>query len=107
MRWRGPNENAQPTFGDDESVDRSVDENAKGANVGDPVTATDGDGDPLLYTLSGDGSDAFKVNNSGQITTAKELDFEAQAELHHHGDGDRPVRGQRLHRGEHHRNRRR
>ena len=74
-----PDENAQPTFGDDESVDRSVEENANKANVGEPVTATDGDNDALIYTLSGDGSDAFSVNNSGQITTAEELDFETQS----------------------------
>ena len=61
-----PNENSAPTFGDDESVDRSVAENAKGENVGDPVTANDGDElpDALLYTLSGDGSDAFKVDRT-------------------------------------------
>ena len=69
-----PNENDLPDFGDDESVDRSVDENLKGASVGDPVTAVDDD--PLQYTLSGDGSDDFKVDNSGQITTAKKLDYE-------------------------------
>ena len=38
-----PNENDLPSFGDDESVDRSVDENVKGASVGDPVTAVDDD----------------------------------------------------------------
>ena len=74
-----PDENAQPTFGDDESVDRSVEENDNKANVGEPVTATDSDNHALLYTLSGDGSDAFSVNDSGQITTAKALDFETQS----------------------------
>ena len=74
-----PNENSQPTFGDDESVSRSVAENAKDASVGDPVTAIDGDSNPLLYTLSGDGSDDFKVDGSGQITTAKALDFETRS----------------------------
>ena len=73
-----PNQNALPSF-DDESVDRSVEENDKGANVGEPVTATDEDTDLLLYTLSGDGSDAFEVNNDGQITTAEGLDFEARS----------------------------
>ena len=80
-----PNENDLPSFGDDESVSRSVDENVKGASVGDPVTAVDDN--PLLYTLSGDGSDAFSVDTSGQITTAKTLDYETTVELHHHGDG--------------------
>ena len=69
-----PNENDLPSFGDDESVDRSVAENAKGASVGDPVTAVDDD--VLQYTID---NDAFKVDNSGQITTAKELDYETQS----------------------------
>ena len=74
-----PDENARPSFGDDESVSRDVDENAKGASVGEAVTATDADSDPLMYSLSGDGSDAFSVDNSGQITTAMELDYEGRS----------------------------
>ena len=77
LRTVRPNENDLPSFGDDESVSRSVDENVKGASVGDPVTAVDDN--PLLYTLSGDGSDAFSVDTSGQITTAKTLDYEARS----------------------------
>ena len=72
-----PNENDLPDFGDDESVSRSVAENAKGASVGDPVTAIDDN--PLIYTLSGDGSDDFEVDNSGQITTAEKLDYEGRS----------------------------
>ena len=72
-----PNENDLPDFGDDESVDRSVAENVKGASVGDPVTAIDDD--PLQFTLSGDGSDDFEVDNSGQITTAEKLDYETRS----------------------------
>ena len=72
-----PNANDQPSFLDDDPASRSVDENAKGASVGDPVTATDEQ--PLLYTLSGDGSDAFKVDGSGQISTAEKLDYETQS----------------------------
>ena len=72
-----PNANDLPSFLDDDPTSRSVDENAKGASVGDPVTATDEQ--PLLYTLSGDGSDAFKVDGSGQISTAEKLDHETQS----------------------------
>ena len=72
-----PNANDQPSFLDDDPASRSVDENAKGASVGDPVTATDEQ--PLLYTLSGDGSDAFKVDGSGQISTAEKLDYETRS----------------------------
>ena len=67
-----PNANSQPSFGSDESVSRSVAENAKGVLVGDPVTATDKDSaDQLMYALSGDGSDNFSVSNDGQITTKR------------------------------------
>ena len=52
-------------------------ENVKGASVGDPVTSVDDN--PLIYTLSGDGSDDFNVDNSGQITTAKTLDYETRS----------------------------
>ena len=70
--------NAAPSFLDEDPAARSVAENVKGASVGNPVTATDTDNDNLLYKLSGDGSDAFKVDKSGQITTAEKLDYETQ-----------------------------
>jgi len=74
------NANSAPSFGDDESVSRSVDENVKGASVGDPVAATDAENDLLIYELSGDGSGDFKVSNkTGQITTAKKLDYETRS----------------------------
>ena len=52
------------------SVTRSVDENvAAGANVGLPVTATDGDNDALSYALSGTGAGSFAIDPAtGQIT---------------------------------------
>ena len=78
-----PDANAAPTFGKDESGDRSVAENAAvGTPVGDPVVATDKDPAPrnmLMYSLSGDGSGNFSVNNDGQISTKKALDFETQS----------------------------
>ena len=77
--------NAKPNFDDhDDSVAgtpgkqiaRSVDENAKGAEVGKPITAKDDD-DALLYVLTGAGAEAedFGINErTGQITTKKALD---------------------------------
>ena len=60
------------------TMTRSVAENQDaGANVGDPVTATDPNGDELAYALSGSGSDYFAVGNDGQITTTASLDHEA------------------------------
>ena len=73
--------NTAPDFNDDQDpntpgkqpvAERSVKENAKGEKVGDPVVADDSD--LLMYS---DDSDYFKVDNSGQITTAVELDYEA------------------------------
>jgi hypothetical protein len=71
-------ENTLPSFGDDESVDRSVEENANKTNVGEPVAATDSDmGDLLQYTISDDTN--FSVDDNGQIKTAKKLDYETQS----------------------------
>ncbi len=72
-----PNANAAPRFLEDGPLERSVAENSKGASVGDPVAGIDGD--PLIYTLSGDDAGAFEIDNSGQITTAQKLDFEAKS----------------------------
>ena len=71
-----PNANTAPRFLDKGPVERSVAENVKGASVGDPVAGIDVD--PLIYTLSGDDSGAFKIDSSGQLTTAKKLDYEMQ-----------------------------
>ncbi|MCY4527777.1 MAG: cadherin domain-containing protein, partial [Chloroflexi bacterium] len=81
--------NTAPKFQDDQDLNtpgeqadasRSVMENEDGAPVGDPVTAADGDDDLLMYSLSGDGADAFKTDNNGQISTAMKLDYETQNE---------------------------
>ena len=80
--------NSAPKFADDQDVntpedqadaERSVSENAGDENVGDPVTALPVDGDLLLYSLSGSDMESFKINReSGQITTAVELDYETK-----------------------------
>ena len=59
---------------------RSVEENKKGARVGEPVGAGDADDDLLLYTISGDDAGSFKVGRKdGQLTTAEKLDFETKS----------------------------
>ena len=80
--------NSAPKFEDDQDVntpgdqgdaERSVAENADGANVGDPVTALPMDGDLLMYTLSGADAGSFEIDRaSGQITTAMKLDYETK-----------------------------
>ena len=73
--------NNPPVFSEGESATRSVAENAAGANVGSPVSATDRDqGDTLTYTLSGADAASFDiVSTSGQIRTSAALDYETKA----------------------------
>ena len=62
---------------------RTVDENSPGANVGAPVSTTDGDGDALTYSLSGTDASSFTiVASSGQIQTKSgpDYDFESRSE---------------------------
>ena len=67
------------TPGDQADAMRSVVENDDDANVGDPVSAADGDDDLLMYSLSGDDASPFDVDNNGQIKTTEELDFETKS----------------------------
>ena len=62
--------NIAPAFSSS-TASRSVAENsASGTNVGAPVTATDADNDPLIYTLEGRDVASFDiVSTSGQIRT--------------------------------------
>ena len=72
--------NGPPAY-DAESADRSVDENSEaGAAVGDPVAATDPNGDTLSYELGGDDAMSFAIDGMGQITVAEGamLDYEAE-----------------------------
>ena len=68
-----------PAFALD-AVTRGVPENSDGGvNVGDPVTATDGDGDTLTYRLEGADAASFAIDSaSGQIQTKSGVvyDFE-------------------------------
>ena len=58
-------------------AERSVPENARpGANVGVPVTATDVDGDPLTYRLSGADASSFDIDSDGQITVGMGVMFD-------------------------------
>ncbi len=62
------------------STTRSVAENtAAGQNIGDPVAATDADGDTLDYTLGGDDAASFNiVSTSGQLQTKAALNYESK-----------------------------
>ena len=75
--------NVRPTFDDGIVQERSIGENAgAGANVGDPVTATDAKGDELTYLILGDDATHFEIDSStGQITVGEgtTLDFETRS----------------------------
>ena len=60
-----------PMFREGRSTTRPVDENSpEGTNIGDPVSATDEDGDTLTYGLGGDDAASFDiVTTSGQLQT--------------------------------------
>ncbi|MDE2823216.1 MAG: cadherin domain-containing protein, partial [Chloroflexota bacterium] len=69
-----------PEFADDQMTEFSVDENSpEGMAVGDPVVATDENGDELTYSLSGDDAMYFDIDDMGQITVGEGtmLDYES------------------------------
>ena len=70
--------NDAPAF-PSETMERSIDENTPaGAAAGDPVTATDPNGDPLTYSMTGAPGFAME-RQTGQIRTASDMDHEARA----------------------------
>ncbi|RKU22986.1 hypothetical protein C6499_19315 [Candidatus Poribacteria bacterium] len=60
---------------------RMVEENtAAGMAIGDPVMATDDDGDDITYSLGGVDMASFAIDTAtGQLKTMADLDYEAQA----------------------------
>ena len=73
---RPPGDNTDPAFSPT-TVTRRVEENSKG-DVGGPVTATDGDGDELTYTLGGTDVASFKIDMAtGQLMVGDvKIDYE-------------------------------
>ena len=71
--------NFPPAF-DAITVDRSIPEDSPmGTLLGDSIAATDPENDSLTYSLSGEGSEHFNVNNDGQITLSVSLSHEDAA----------------------------
>ncbi len=70
--------NVDPEFEDGSSTTREVAENSSsGAHVGAAVLATDGDDDPLFYSLSGtDASSFIMIANTGVITTKSGITYD-------------------------------
>jgi len=74
-------ENDKPVFTEGFFVGRSVAENlAIGALIGDPVLATDEDGDTLEYSITSSNTDIFGVDSSSaQLSTKVILNHEEQS----------------------------
>ena len=72
------NVNEPPAFTEG-APSRIVPENtAAGVDIGDPVTATDPEGDTLTYSLGGTDAGDFRIDtSSGQLKTRTEMDFES------------------------------
>ena len=77
----GAPQNRSPEFTDGSTTDRSVLENTPaGANIGEPVAASDRENDTLTYSLRGADADLFDVDSSsGQLLTKAALDYETEA----------------------------
>ena len=74
-------ENEMPMFAEGAEALRTLAENTgAGLNVGAPVSAQDGDGDTLRYTLEGVDADIFSiVGTTGQLRTREGVDYDYEA----------------------------
>ena len=74
-------ENDAPIFNEGTETKRAIIESAaSGTNIGEPIAATDEDGDTLTYSLSGTDASSFSFNTStGQLTTNSTLDYDVQS----------------------------
>ena len=72
--------NSAPVFVDGTSTTRSVPENTgAGVNIGSTVSATDADGDTLIYSLGGTDATSFSIDSTtGQLRTRTALDYETK-----------------------------
>ena len=76
--------NRAPVFAEGTATSRQLDENTgAGVDVGQPVAATDAEGDRLVYSLEGSDAGAFEINSSsGQVVTrtGEVYDYETKTE---------------------------
>ena len=77
---RVPDANVAPGFADSEDGARSVAENTvAGEDIGNPVAASDANGDALTYALSGTDAASFAIDSdTGQLMTLAALDYETK-----------------------------
>ena len=77
----GEEANRAPAFTAAHPVTRSVEENtAADEPIGDPITATDADGDSLTYRLRGVHADSFSIaSGTGQLMTKEGIAYDHEA----------------------------
>ena len=77
---RAPDANVAPEFAS-ATTSRTVAENmAAGEDIGNPVAATDANGDALTYALGGTNAASFAIDSAtGQLSTKAALDYETKA----------------------------
>ena len=77
--------NHAPTFNEGSSTTRQLVENtAAGMNVGAPVTASDADGDQLVYSLEQPEQTAFRIDSSsGQLSTRAGATYDYENQQQH------------------------
>ena len=74
-------ENNEPTFAETNPTRTVAEDAAPGTAVGAPVTATDPEGRPVRYSLSGPEAEPFTIDpRTGQIWTTAALDHESVAD---------------------------
>ena len=74
-------QNSAPVFTAGTSTTRSIAENTGiGVNIGAAISATDADGNTLVYSLGGTDAASFRiVSSSGQLQTNVALDYETKS----------------------------
>ncbi|MCG9127611.1 cadherin domain-containing protein [Candidatus Poribacteria bacterium] len=71
--------NEAPVIEFTDPIAHSVPENTiSNTNIGDPITVTDQDDDPISYSLSGTDNTSFIIDSQGQLKTSSPLDFETK-----------------------------
>ena len=77
--------NQAPTFDEGSSTTRQLVENtAAGMNVGAPVTASDDDGDQLVYSLEHPEQTTFRIDSSsGQLSTRAGATYDYETQQQH------------------------
>ncbi len=76
--------NRAPRFGMDEQILYMIENTPPNQNVGNPITATDGDGDTITYTFGGPDMDRFTfLSSTAQIRTkaGQTYDYETHQEF--------------------------